>query len=123
MHSMKRAPASSLRQLSWCVALALILLLSQFLGLQHRIDHTRWLADSNQQLASEVSPSRYNAYIDATHSCIAIDAVSLADGIATNLIHFAPSLTQAVHFVVLHAYQWDAPFSAHFHSRAPPSLL
>lgn len=120
MHSLKRAKIATLRQFSWCLALALSLLLSQFLGLQHRIDHTRWLTDFSQQQAKEATSS---GYVDATHSCIALDAVSLADGVATSLIHFAPSLTQAVHLVLLHAYQWDEPFAAYFHSRAPPAPL
>ncbi|MDO8650971.1 MAG: hypothetical protein Q7R66_02135 [Undibacterium sp.] len=121
---MNRAKASSLRQLSWCFALALSLLFSQFSGFKHRIDHTRWRSDVSLTQNIEASSSRYSGgYTDANHSCIALDAISLADCIAGTLMGFIPTITKATRVALASCYLWDASFIAHFRSRAPPSLL
>lgn len=121
---MKRANASSLRQLSWCFALALSLLFSQFSGLKHRIDHTRWRTEVSQEQTLAAASAPYSGgYTDANHSCIALDAISLADCIAASLMVFVPVISKATRIALLPCYLWDASFIAHFRSRAPPALL
>jgi hypothetical protein len=57
---------------------------------------------------------------DAQHSCIAFDAMALADSILLDP-YLAPLLTGARVLSLWLAFaSWDAPFTLHFSSRAPP---
>ena len=117
---MKPAPALTLRQLSWCFALALSLLFTQFAGQRHRIDHTLWA--SAQQAGSGAKASWTGAtWTEATHSCIALDAATLADSVCANAVFFAPAALGATLWLSA-VLPRDLPFTAHFRSRAPPRL-
>lgn len=96
------------------VLLVMAVLFSQWAGLQHGINH------------SGVPFSKVAiAHVDATdgdvqHSCIAFDAAALADSISL-APYLAPLLTSARVLSLWSAFvSWDAPFTSHFSSRAPP---
>jgi hypothetical protein len=122
---MKTAKVHSWRQLSWCFALVLSLLFSQFAGQRHRIDHTRWLAgitSSANVVAQADFSGGWAGTTDATHSCIALDAATLADGMGCAILPVIPLLGSALLLPGPAFLKWDALFSAHFRSRAPPVL-
>lgn len=124
MQTRSRTQDSSWRQLSWGLALALALLFSQFAGQRHRIDHTLWLTDAAlQQGPGAINSLAAEGYVDATHSCIALDGASLAAGLATALPAFAPLPCSTPAPALQADSLWDAPFMAHFRSRAPPVFL
>ena len=116
---MKPAKALSWRQLSWCLALALSLLVTQFAGQRHRIDHTRW---GNAGGVATALNASWLGNTDATHSCIALDAATLGDSVGGTLSLAAPVLLGATLIVLPACHSWAAAFKPHFRSRAPPSL-
>ncbi len=94
--------------------LMIAMLFAQWTGLDHRIRH----AALPYSVASfgQIDSDDNNAY----HSCIALDAAALADSISPNP-YLAPLLTGARVLALWAAFaSWDAPFSIHFSSRAPP---
>jgi hypothetical protein len=94
-------------------ALAMTVLLAQWIGLHHGIRHAEW----QHSLASTQPVDEESAVF---HSCLIFDAATLADSISLNP-YVAPLLT-GIPLVVLWAAfaSWDAPLSLHFSSRAPP---
>ncbi len=92
------------------------LLLAQWSGLAHRIEHARLQAGITQQADSPgESSSGFH------HSCLAFDAAAMADGI--HALPLAAPLLNAVRVPALLAAfrSWDAPPVCHFSSRAPPA--
>jgi hypothetical protein len=112
---MKPAPASTLRQLSWCFVLAVSLLFTQFAGQRHRIDHTPWAGVNQAGQSAKISWS------DATHSCIALDAATLADGVCASQLLLAPAAIGATLWLSA-ALSRELRFIALFRSRAPPRV-
>lgn len=94
--------------------LAAALLFAQWSGLAHRVDHSP-LADTHAQ-----SGDAEDHDTDSNHSCVAFDAVAVADAI--HLPPFAVPLPTSAHVLALWtAFEsWDAPLVSHFSSRAPP---
>jgi len=169
---MKRTEDFKNTRLSWCFALVWIFLIGQLIGIQHRVEHTRWQINAqissaetqlstpftsplfarlssqsnaqqslqvrsqhSSQLSTQLNPSKstplkiqtsalYNAgFIDAAHSCIALDAACLADALSTLIVSFSgPELLISNPVPALRTL-WDALFVSHFRSRAPPVLL
>lgn len=100
------------------VILVMTLLLAQWAGLAHRIDHA-YSTGATQVLASTVDGSGTN---DASlrHSCVAFDAAAVADSL--HVTAFAlPIVVSAKTLALWAAFSsWDAPVVCHFSSRAPP---
>lgn len=97
------------------------LLLGQWAGLQHGIEH----ADSkkNQFLAispSDLAPSQDEGQPYAKHSCLLFDAASAADSIhaAARGVFLLPATYLTVAWTS--CTSWDAPLFRHFSPRAPP---
>lgn len=96
------------------VMLMVAVLFSQWVGLHHGIRHAGLQTPSVQapQIDSEENTSQ--------HSCIAFDAAALTDSISL-APYSAPLLTGARVLALWAAFtSWDAPFTLHFSSRAPP---
>ena len=93
------------------VLLALALLLAQWSGLSHRIEHAHHLS------ATAVDDT---GNTHAHHSCISFDAAAVADTI--HLPPFVAPLLTGAHMLALWAafISWDAPLVPYFSSRAPP---
>jgi hypothetical protein len=117
---MIRAQPNSWRQFAWCLVLAMSVLATQFGGQWHRINHARGLA-ATAQLQLEYAERQWSVFGDASHSCIALDAVSLASGATAAITLLLPVFHAALIFTARIACLWDAPFNAQFHSRAPPA--
>lgn len=96
------------------------LLVTQFAGQWHRINHARWLAGATQARI-ENSDRQWTSLGDASHSCIALDAVSLASGAAGATSLPLLNIHALQIFTSLALIYWDAPFHAQFRSRAPPA--
>lgn len=104
--------------------LVLALLLAQWSGFNHRIVH-----GAGQGSAGYASVSRALSAAAATdsgdslhHSCLAFDAAALAATIHSAA--FAGPLLPNVHVLALWIAfaSWNAPFTCHFLSRAPPAV-
>ena len=117
---MIRAQPPSWRQFAWCLALAMSLLVTQFSGQWHRINHARWLAGA-AQAQTENTDRQWSGLGDVSHSCIALDALSLANGAAGATTLPLLTIHAALIFTSLTPSFWDAPFHAQFRSRAPPA--
>ena len=119
---MIRAQPTSWRQLAWCLALAMSLLVTQFGGQWHRINHARWLDGTvTTQVKAENPERQWAGLVDVKHSCIALDALSLANGAASAIALLLPAYNATLIFNTVGACLWDAPFNAQFNSRAPPA--
>lgn len=119
---MIRAEPTSWRQFAWCLALAMSLLVTQLSGQWHRINHARWLDGViATQTKAESAERQWPGFGDVNHSCIALDALSLANGAASASALLLPAYNAALIFNTLARCQWHAPLHAPFHSRAPPA--
>ena len=117
---MIRAQPPSWRQFAWCLTLAMSLLVTQFAGQWHRVNHARWLSGAAQTQV-ENTDRQWSGLGDVSHSCIALDAVSLASGAAGAMTLPPLKIHPALIFTNLALTIWDAPFHAAFQSRAPPA--
>lgn len=117
-----RPLTAKLATIKTITALVMALLFAQWLGQMHRVAHDGLQAVISQ-VSSDTSPvSQLVAHLgDASHSCAAFDAATLAAGICTAAM--AVPVLPNLHALAL----WIAfasrstPFTAHFHSRAPPA--
>ncbi|MFJ9535243.1 hypothetical protein [Herbaspirillum sp. NPDC101396] len=121
------------------LALAAMLLFSQWLGLSHGIAHAGWpgqehvssVASFNAALfnyvdvgtansASSADGKHHAAHEKSHHSCVEYDAAAGAAGIHAGF--FSPPLIPGTQVLALwQAFaSWDAPAVCHFSSRAPP---
>jgi hypothetical protein len=113
-----RTPQSAARPTHLTIAILLVLAMvfAQWTGLQHGVRH----AGLQYSLAPAAQIDVDGG--DAHHSCIAFDAAALADSISL-APYLAPLLTSTSVLALWSAFSsWDAPFSLHFSSRAPPLL-
>lgn len=113
-------PSSSIR-IVIALLTAMALLLAQWVGQNHRINH----ADLQQQagiagMTDLVADSGNNDNNDISHSCAAFDAATVGDSV--NSIPFVTPLVTSTHVLALWAafISWDAPVVTCFSSRAPP---
>lgn len=125
--------------MSLALALAAMLLFSQWLGLLHGIAHAGWpeqahassVASFNAALfnyvdvgaansASSADGKHHAAHEKSHHSCVEYDAAAGAAGIHAGF--FSPPLIPGTQVLALwQAFaSWDAPAVCHFSSRAPP---
>lgn len=95
--------------------LAIALLLAQWSGLAHRIEHAHLQHDLAQasSVADDEDP-------DARHSCVAFDAAAIADTI--HLLPFVALLLTSPRVLALWVAftSWNAPLVLPFSPRAPP---
>lgn len=97
------------------ILLAMTLLLAQWSGLSHRIDHAPWL-QGNAALLVVGTP----ADTGSSHSCVAFDAAAVADVVSVPP-YIAPLLASTSVLALWVAFSsWDAPSARLFCSRAPP---
>jgi hypothetical protein len=116
---MSRAKPYSLNQLIGTFALVLSLLVTQFAGQLHRIEHAGWQSGANVQLAL---PALSGDDLGKNHSCLVFDASTLAD---TACVAFAAlPFIAGTHLVAqwIAFLSWDAPVVHHFLSRGPPEI-
>ncbi len=120
------------------LALAAILLFSQWLGLLHGIAHAGWPEQAHASPVASFNAALFN-YVDADadadnpadgklpaahgkphHSCAEYDAAAGAAGIHVRF--FSPLPVPGTQVLALwQAFaSWDAPAVCHFSSRAPP---
>lgn len=104
------------RQPAIAILLAIALLLAQWAGLAHRIDHAPWLQDHVYASSSFDGADD----TDSRHSCAAFDAAAVADA-----IHLPPIVTPLLASTQVLALwtafaSWDAPPALPFSARAPP---
>lgn len=109
-----RPKAQHRNAIAWLLAIAI--LLAQWVGLMHRIDHAP--LQQTHAFASFVAGD--DDETDAHHSCVAFDAGAIAD-----TIHVAPFLAHILTNTQVLALwaaftSWDAPFIPPFSPRAPP---
>lgn len=98
------------------ILLAMTLLLGQWSGLSHRIDHAPWL----QGQAAPASVAGTPDDTRSPHSCVAFDAAAVADAITVPPC-VAPLLASAAPLTLWVAFSsWDATCARPFCSRAPP---
>jgi hypothetical protein len=98
--------------------LALAMLCAQWAGLAHRVAHAHLLGQMT--FASVSAPQCDDATHDPHHSCSLFDAATLASGVHTAAFEFAPTLNVQTLALWTAFLSWQAPFSRHFSSRAPP---
>jgi hypothetical protein len=133
-------PAGTLGgRMGLALALAAMLLFSQWLGLLHGIVHAGWPEQAQASPAATFSAALFN-YVDVSadkapnpadgkhhaahekthHSCVEYDAAAGAAGIHAGF--FSPPLIPGAQVLALwQAFaSWDAPAVCHFSSRAPP---
>jgi len=119
------------------LALAAMLLFSQWLGLLHGIAHAGWPEQASASPVASFNAALFN-YVDDDadvnaddgklpaahgkphHSCAEYDAAAGAAGIHARF--FSPPLIPGTQVLALwQAFaSWDAPAVCHFSSRAPP---
>ncbi len=121
------------------LALAAMLLFSQWLGLLHGIAHAGWPEQAHASSVASFNAALFN-YVDvgaansassddgkhhaahekSHHSCVEYDAAAGAAGIHAGF--FSPPLIPGTQVLALwQAFaSWDAPAVCHFSSRAPP---
>lgn len=98
-------------RLAVAILLMAALLLAQWTGLAHRIDHGP---------LAQLHAAAEDGDTDGLHSCVSFDAAAVADAITLPPPH-APLLPGAPVFALWAAFaSWDAPPVLHFSSRAPP---
>lgn len=120
---MIRASSTSWRQLAWCIAFAIAMLATQFAGQTHRISHARWLngpATLQVQAKADYAYRQWSGLADISHSCIALDAISLASGMAGAIALLLPKAGKACAGAAWHGRLRDEPSDPPFQSRAPP---
>lgn len=115
MHS--RHLAVCKKHIAITLLLVMALLLAQWSGLAHRIEHAQ-LTGHLQQTSAVDGERTENTPLQ--HSCVAFDAAAVADS-----IHIAPfvvpTLAGTQTLALWAAFSsWDAPLLRHFSSRAPP---
>lgn len=108
------AAKNGFERLAVAMLLAIALLCAQMSGLRHAIAHAGLPA------AAMHDASHHEGGAGAEHSCQSVDAATLAAGIPVPC--YLPALLpgSAVLALWLAFASWDAPFSLHFSSRAPP---
>jgi len=117
------------------LALAAMLLFSQWLGLLHGIAHAGWPEQAHASIRASANAALFN-YADSAddsivakhhaahekthHSCVEYDAAAGAAGIHAGF--FSPPLILGTQVLALWQVfaSWDAPAVCHFSSRAPP---
>jgi hypothetical protein len=100
------------------ILLVMALLLAQWSGLAHSINHA--YLGGIQAIISLAVDSNHTDDTSSRHSCVAFDAAAVADtlhvtGYAASAFASARTLALWVAFA-----SWDAPLICHFSSRAPP---
>jgi hypothetical protein len=94
----------------------LAILCAQWAGLAHRIAHAHMQVAATSVAAVNGDAADH----DPHHSCSLFDAATLASGMHTAPFQLAPILTAETLAVWTAFLSWQAPFSCHFSSRAPP---
>lgn len=98
------------------VAVAMAMLLAQWIGLHHGVRHAGVDPVAVASGAVEVN------YDETVHSCLIFDAATLADSVDLNP-YAAPLPTGLAMRAFCAAFvSWSMPVTRHFSSRAPPSL-
>lgn len=98
--------------------LAVVLVLAQWIGLQHRIAHG--LSVQIQTNGAFSSPFKSSGKSDANHSCALFDAAAAGD-LLTLPPCPTPLLAGARYFHAAAAWSsWNAQRQFHYSSRAPP---
>jgi hypothetical protein len=104
-------------------ALVMALLFAQWLGQMHRIAHEGLrTAQAETSTNNSTSIVQLVAHLgDSGHSCAAFDAATLSAGICTASVAM-PVLPNDHELALWIAFaSRSTPFTAHFHSRAPPA--
>jgi hypothetical protein len=98
--------------------LTFALVFAHWQGLAHRIAHASQLYASTSTAAGHKAASAHHKAVQ--HSCLAFDAATVAPAIAS--WPCSPTVLPGNHVLALWAAfdSWDAPFTPHFSSRAPP---
>ncbi|MDY7572963.1 hypothetical protein [Actimicrobium sp. CCI2.3] len=102
-------------------ALVVALLFAQWLGQMHRVEHNGVTTASASLSADTSFIFQLVAHLgDSSHSCAAFDAATLSAGICTAsvAIPVLPNLHALALWIAFASR--STPFTAHFHSRAPP---
>lgn len=110
---------ASSRSTARAILLAVALLLTQWAGVLHRIDHAGGQAEPQAQASR--SDSSYPSSSSVSHSCVVFDGAYLADLlptvlvdlVAARMVHALPAANQFV--------SWSGRFIGHFQPRAPPA--
>lgn len=101
------------------LALVFSLLCTQYLGMQHRIEH----ADRQVGVQSVGLSHAESGKNDSNHSCTIFDAATLADTVGASL-PCMPLVLVSYALVDWRLFpSWDASITHYFQSRAPPVLL
>jgi hypothetical protein len=97
--------------------LVVAMLFAQWLGERHRIQHAGW---DNGNSAAAAAASAPDIDDNVSHSCAAFDAATLPH-VAPGVPFIVPIVASAKVLALWVAFtSWDAPFTLHFSSRAPP---
>jgi len=102
---------------AFAILLAAALLLAQWSGLTHRVEHASLFSAHATAHAGSADADHVP---ETNHSCIALDGLAVADAI--HLPPFVAPLLASIRVLALWtAFQsWNAPLVRHFSSRAPP---
>lgn len=110
--------AASSRSTAQALLLAAALLLAQWVGMLHRIDHASGQVDLQAHGQSDGSPASQSSL---SHSCVVFDGAYLADLLPTALVGFTPAPTRHARPSATDFASWHGLFSGHFQPRAPPA--
>jgi fumarate reductase subunit D len=104
-------------------ALVMVLLFAQWLGQMHRVAHDGLQTASVESSSGTPNVFQLVAHLgDSTHSCAAFDGATLSAGICTASVAMPviPNLHELALWIAF--ISRSTPFTAHFHSRAPPPV-
>jgi flagellar biosynthesis protein FlhB len=109
---------ASSRSTARAILLAVALLLAQWVGMLHRIDHASGQIEPQAQSHGE---GGYSNSSSVSHSCVVFDGVCLADLLPTTVVALVAA--RAVHVLqpASDFASWSGRFAGHFQPRAPPA--
>jgi hypothetical protein len=100
--------------------LAFALLFAQWIGIAHTIAHAdQFLAQNHAMVSGSDTDQDHGDSL--SHSCLLFDAITLSAALHTAEFGGLKLLAASVPAMNIALLSWEAPFSSHFSSRAPPS--
>jgi hypothetical protein len=109
-------------QRSLLIAVAVALIGTQTIGVQHRVEHgtaTGWIADDHH---TAIEPEG-DSHDSDTHSCAAVDALALGDGPPAPALSLAACAPAATPLADRSQRAPETSALRSFHARAPPASL